>query len=121
MANNKGVEEFIKQADIFHQLGLENIPEEQKNNLMNLMVDTVINRFTTQIIDRFNSQQRSEFDQLVEEGDETKIMDYLKKNVPDYEAMLFNEVENLKLELIKASPILDREIKEVLKERETKE
>jgi len=118
---NKEVEELIKQSDIFHQLGLENIPEEDKNNLMNLMVDTVINRFTTQVIEKFDDQQREEFNQLVEEGNEEKIMSYLKKNIPDYEAMLLNEAENLKLELRKAAPIVEQEVKDVLRERKIKE
>ena len=33
---NKEVEELIKQSDIFHQLGLENIPEEDKKAIYHL-------------------------------------------------------------------------------------
>jgi succinate dehydrogenase flavin-adding protein (antitoxin of CptAB toxin-antitoxin module) len=120
MADKKLNEDLLKQEDIFHQLGLENIPEEEKEKMMGLMVDTVINRVTTKIVDQLDDDQKSKFDKLVDEGDNKKITDFLRKNVSNYDAMFFNEVELLKLELRETKPAIDNEVKDLLK-KEVKE
>ena len=120
MADKKINEDLLNQEDIFHQLGLKNIPEQEKNKMMGLMVDTVINRVTTKIVDQLNDDQKAEFDKLVNAGDNKKITDFLRKNVDNYDAMVFNEIEILKLELRENKPLVDREVKDILKKEETK-
>jgi 2-phospho-L-lactate guanylyltransferase (CobY/MobA/RfbA family) len=76
------------------QLGLEKISEEERNNLMTLMVDTVINRVAIKTMD------------ILDEDDKNK-----------YKKMYIEESERLREELKKVTPEIDKKIKEISKNK----
>jgi murein L,D-transpeptidase YafK len=118
MPNKKTVsEEELKKNNIFNQLDLENLPEEERNNLMNLMVDTVINRVTIRTMDILDEDSKKKMDELLKQGDDKKIIAFLEKNVPDYEKMYIEESEKLREELKKVTPEIDKKIKEISKNK----
>jgi hypothetical protein len=114
--SQKEFEEVVKSEDIFYELGLENIPDEQKQKLLTTMVDTIINRMTARIFDELSEQQQEEFDKIVQGGNQKEIFGHLRKNVPDFDSMIFNEIELLKTELREIRPTIDKEVKEIIEQ-----
>lgn len=86
-------------AVLFKELGLEGISDEQKAELVEQMATIVQNRVALRIVDVLGEAELNELNKLITTADDEAIGQYLDANVPDYQAIVAEEVRRLKVEL----------------------
>jgi len=68
--------------DIFELLGLKDIPEEQKEELMTKIIEGVESRVVLRIDDLLEDADRDNFGKILDQGDDQAIADFLQtKNI----------------------------------------
>jgi hypothetical protein len=87
------------QTVLFKELGLESVDSTKKSELVEQMAAVVQNRIALRIVDILDEQQLDQLNQLIESGDDAKVGEYLSQNVPDYQAIVAEEIRRLKAEL----------------------
>jgi SepF-like predicted cell division protein (DUF552 family) len=84
---------------LFEELGLEGASDEHKAELVEQMATIVQNRIAMRIVDVLGEAQLNELNKLIEAGDDLAVGTYLEQNVPDYQAIVAEEIRRLKVEL----------------------
>lgn len=94
--------EELWDKDIFALLGLENAPEEKKKEILDQMTATINNRVLARILDQLSEEEIREFEKLIDEKDDVKVIEFLKSKGVDLmqyaaeEAMIYKtEILNL--------------------------
>jgi len=68
--------------DIFKLMGLKNVPEDKKKEMMDSMMRTVQNRVLARILDSMEEVDVKEFEKLIKDGDNEKTNAFLEsKNI----------------------------------------
>lgn len=112
------LEKEFNEENIFNQMGLENLPEKEKDNLLTKMVDTVIARVSVIVMRRLKEEEQKKLEDLLKEGDDDKVIKFLREYVPDYDSLLYNETQALKSELVEAYKGILKEAEKQLKNKE---
>jgi hypothetical protein len=101
--NPKGLLSEQQRQSLFTTLGLDNIPQEQKDELLQGMIDTVLNRIFTRIEPVLTEQDLTEMQSLEKEPDaDQKINQFLLSRVPNLEGIAQEEIELFRDELKKS-------------------
>ncbi len=88
------------QANIIDLLGLQQLSEDRKQQLLAQMVQVVQDRITDRLIEAMSADQRQKFDQLLNTNPEPKQLDdFFHANIPDYEQIAADEVAKFKEEM----------------------
>lgn len=93
------IETLIK-GDFFDLAGLEKLTDREKEELMLKMLESVKNRVLLRIDDLISKSDRGEFNQLLDEGDEKKISQFIKSKGIDVERLVAEEALLLKKEIL---------------------
>jgi hypothetical protein len=72
-------------ADLVKEFGLENLPSEKQQELLDLMTETVMKQIFLSLGEKMGDDGADEFDALMKEGDQAKIEGFIKRYVPDPE------------------------------------
>jgi hypothetical protein len=64
--------------DIFELLGLENAPEEKKKEILENMTATINNRILARVMDQLDETELTEYEELLDQKDDEKIIGFLK-------------------------------------------
>ena len=100
------------QENIIKLLGLENLPEDQKQKLLNQMSGVVQSRITRRLDAVLSDEQKNQFNKLTESGaNDEQIGDFLKKSVPDFDDIATKEIIKFKEEMAQEA----QTVKEALK------
>lgn len=85
---------------LFSELGLANLPNEKKEELMTQMIDTVLNRIFSRVLPSLSKEDTQALEDmgLREDGD-SAIGSYLVSKVPNLDAIAQEEVEKFRTEL----------------------
>lgn len=85
---------------LFSELGLANLPDEKKEELMTQMIDTVLNRIFQRVLPSLSKEDTQALEDmgLREDGD-SAIGSYLVSKVPNLDAIAQEEVEKFRTEL----------------------
>ncbi|NMC51905.1 hypothetical protein GYA54_04235 [Candidatus Kuenenbacteria bacterium] len=87
--------------NIFTTLGLNNLPEEKKAELLNKMTDLVETRVMTRIVDEMNEDQKKGFDKLVESNAKPEeINQFLQDNFPNFLNIFEEETNRVRSEML---------------------
>lgn len=81
----------IKEAQeaIFKELGIENLPQEKKEELLFQMTETLIKRILVEIDGKLDPNQKEFLSTLVDrDKDFTEINSFLKEKVADYDTLV---------------------------------
>ncbi len=70
-------------VDLAKEFGLESLPPEKQQELLDLMTETVMRQIFLSLAEKMGDEGADEFDALVESGDMAKIEEYIKRYVPD--------------------------------------
>ena len=95
--------------NIITTLGLDNLPEEQKAQMLEQMNDLVQKRLLLRVLDSLDDDKRAEYEQLLDQEDQNAINSFIQQNVPQFKDWLFEEVYTLKSELSDRAEKLERE------------
>lgn len=85
---------------IFTDLGLDSLPEEQKKQLIDSMIDNVLNRVFTRIAPTLTSEDSQVLDTLQQQPDSDGLVaNYLQSKVPNFASIMNEEVSKMKVEM----------------------
>ena len=89
----------INQQNIIAILGIENLPLERKNQILQKITGLIEKRLLIRIHDGLAEKQQAEFGQLLESGESEKLSAFLEKHVPDLAVWIAEEASQIKQEL----------------------
>lgn len=91
----------LLQGNIIDLLGLQNLPEDRKQQLLTQMSQVLQDRLTDRLIETMSKEQRDQFERLLNTDPTTDQIDaFLKAAVPDYVELAMDEVVKFKKELV---------------------
>lgn len=91
----------------FKDIGQADMSAEDKQTFTAGYITSLDDRVNLRIIDLLNEQQLAELNRLVEAGDEQKIYEYKKSVVPELDAIIDEEFNTLKKEIIDGADDLE--------------
>lgn len=90
----------ILQSNIIDVLGLQNLPEPRKQELLAQMAQVIQDRILDRMIEAMSADQRKDFDALLDTDPEPEKVDaFLKTAVPVYDQIANEEVAKFKMEM----------------------
>ena len=89
IADNK---EFLK------AIGIDNAPEDVKQTLIAGMENLAQQKLVAKISERITDEQAEEFSRLT---DDKQVADWLKTNVPDFESIVTEVMDDMKNDILK--------------------
>ena len=84
---------------LLQELGLNQLPLEEKDLLIAQIYEQLELRVGTKLADAMSDEQLREFEKFVDGEDEAGALSWLSKNFPDYPRVVQAELEQLKSEL----------------------
>ncbi len=95
-------DEEILQLNLLTALGLEDVSEEQKIQLINDITDLVQRRVMLQVVSVLSDQDNSELDKLVQNkgAGDPAVADFLQEKVPNLLDIFKQELITVKRELL---------------------
>lgn len=85
--------------NFLQDLGLGDMPEEQKKEFLQHLYEELELRVGTRLSEGMSDQQLSSFEKLIDGNDEDGALNWLESNRPDYKAVVAEELEKLKQEV----------------------
>ena len=91
----------ILETNIIDLLGLQNLAEQQKAELLARMTEVVQDRISDRVVESFSADQRSAFDALIDRGaPEAEMNAFFQKNVPEYGQIAAEEILRFKSQMV---------------------
>ena len=81
--------------NILNDLKIENLPEEEKKNLLASLSESFLRRITVRIYENLDETGRTEFEKIAAENNPTKLEEFLKTKIPNIEEIQKKELEEL--------------------------
>lgn len=96
----------IVQVDLVSVLGLDKLPEPQKTELLNQMVETLDNRMASEIFPLLSEQDMQELEKITDANGDAKT--FLKERIPNLELLTTEIVAQFKKEMLELNAAIDR-------------
>lgn len=91
----------LLEANIIEILGLQNLPEARKTELLTRMTEVIQDRISERILDGLSADDRVAFDQLLERGaGEDDINAFLKTKIPEFQDIAAEEIVRFKSQMV---------------------
>lgn len=95
------------QTNIFDLLGLQQLPDARKQELLGQMAQVVQDRITDRLIEAMSAEQRTAFEQMLDKNPEPEVVDtFLKQAVPGYEQIAQEEAAKFKQEITNEAAVV---------------
>lgn len=94
--------------DILELMGAQNMPDEQKRNLYTKMLETIQNRVINRIINDLPEQDRGQWQQIAEAGDQAKMNEFLTSRTIDLGKLMLQETMLYKAEMVELTKPLQQ-------------
>ena len=91
--------EDLLEKDIFELLGIPNAPEDQKNEILTTMIQTVNLRVAQRIADELTDEDAEQFKQLCESGDSDNVAAFLTEKNIDLPNIVAEEATRYRVEM----------------------
>lgn len=95
------------------ELGLDNLPEDKKNDLLVSMTDALQTRISSRVMIMLTEKQKNELEEIMKTGSEQKANDYLVQNIPNFADIIADEYEIFRKESLE----LNEETKKILQDK----
>jgi len=83
-------------------LGLDSLPQEKKNLLINQMLEVVESRINLEVLSVLTEEQKKELDKVLDsEGD---MIQFLRSKISNFDLMVAETVANFKKEILEMQP-----------------
>lgn len=79
---------------LIQELGLDGMPAQQQEMLLNTVYSNLNLRVIGLISDKLDDNQLTELNKLIEKNDDTAVQ-WIESNVPDYVSIIENEAKTL--------------------------
>lgn len=90
------------QQTIIDELGLSDLPQDKKEQLLIKMTEVVLKRIFVETMEKLNEKDQAEYEKLVEENVEpAKLEEFLKGKIANYDEMVKKIIINFKEEMLK--------------------
>jgi hypothetical protein len=86
--------------DIIKELGLENLPEEEKDSLVSGLSQALQTRLSMRIMELLSKTEKTQMEELVATGDDHKVGEFVNSKVPGIDSIMRQELMKLKEELV---------------------
>lgn len=90
----------ILRKNIIVELGLQNLPEQRKIELLSKMSDLIQKRVLLRVIKSLSLKEKEEFDDMLGRENEQEIYQFLISRVPNIDEITDDEVIRFKEEII---------------------
>jgi hypothetical protein len=91
----------LLQANVIDEMGLQSLPPDRKQALLDKMTQTIHGRVLDRVLDTLSAEQRQQFEALLaSDASPEKLDEFLKQNVTEYEKMAMEELLKFKQEMI---------------------
>jgi hypothetical protein len=84
---------------ILDELGLGDLPEEEKKKLFETFVETLELNVGTVLSTQMTEDQLGDFMKLIDSGQQEQAKQWLETNTPNYKQVVADELDKLKAEL----------------------
>lgn len=84
--------------NLVKELGLDSLPIEKKEALMNQMMETVESRINLEVLSTLTEDQKKELDKVLDSNGD--MLNFLKNTIPNFELMVAETIANFKKELM---------------------
>ncbi len=81
--------------NIFKELGLERLTQEEKNQVLVQITDSLLKRLVIRVYDKLNETDQKEFERLADKNDVEGVNEFLAKKIPDFDEIRDEELEGL--------------------------
>ncbi len=86
-------------ANLLEELGLNDLSDDQKNDAIEEIMNTLKDRVGDRAIDALNDSQVEHLENEMMHGSFESTQKWLQENVPDYENVVNEELEKIKSEV----------------------
>ena len=86
------------------ELGLGNLPVDEKQKMLKHIYDTLEMRVGTELANQMTDAQLLEFEEFMKVEDTSSALDWLERNFPNYRDVVASEFEKLRVEIKQAAP-----------------
>ncbi len=86
------------------ELGLGNLPAEEKNKMLAHIYETLEMRVGMRLAEKMSNEQLDEFESFINNNDEAGALKWLESNFPNYKQVVAEELEKLKSEIKQVAP-----------------
>jgi DNA modification methylase len=86
------------------EFGLESLPEESRQKLLQTMTESLLKRLTLRILEELPEEARGEFEKVRDEEDPKKTEAFLRSNLEDYDGLAEKTVMEFKQEMKNEHP-----------------
>ena len=87
------------EENILKELEIDQLPEERQEEVLTAMTEAVLKRLMLRLIGAMSEEQRKQFEEIANAGDQAKISQFLEANVPNYETTIKEEVASFKKDM----------------------
>src|SRR5581483_10091487 len=95
---------FQLDDNLLKQLGLGDLPTEDKNKMLAHIYETLELRVGMKLAEQMTDAQLDEFEGFIDRNDEAGALKWLETNFPDYKQVVADELEKLKAEIKQQAP-----------------
>lgn len=95
---------FKLDDNFLQELGLGNLPVDEKRAMLNHIYETLEMRVGMKLAEQMTNEQLDEFEGFIERNDEPGALKWLETNFPNYKQVVADELEKLKQEIRAAAP-----------------
>ena len=87
------------EQDILKELGIDQLPPERQEEVLTAMTEAVLKRLILRLVGAMGEEQRKQFEEIANAGDQEKISQFLTANIPNHEALVHEEVASFKKDM----------------------
>ncbi|GAC1388347.1 MAG: hypothetical protein NVS1B7_3050 [Candidatus Saccharimonadales bacterium] len=95
---------FKLDDNLLKELGLGELPPEEKNRMLAQIYETLELRVGMKLAEQMTNEQLDEFEGYIDRQDEAGALKWLETNFPNYKAVVGQELETLKVEVMASAP-----------------
>ncbi len=100
----------LLQQDVFTALGLDDLDDTERHELLATMLATVKDRVLARVLDALSVSERAELTQLINRGPAEVVSEWLAEHVPNLDALMTEEALIYKAEMVQNA----RQIRQLL-------
>ena len=107
-----------KVNEMFEELGLSALSDDRKENMMEQMVDTILNRVMLRVEPSLTEADKDLLDELQEKDDGQAMTEFLMSRASNLPAIADEEIQNYKAELKRNLQVISDTIDEEIAKQE---
>lgn len=97
---------FKLDDNLLIELGLGNLPPEEKNKMLMHIYETLEMRVGMKLAEKMTNEQLDEFEGFIDRNDEAGALTWLETNFPNYKEVVAEQLELLKSEIKQHAPTI---------------